>query len=339
MVEDVTTSPLLGDPTGVFWVVMHATPENQPAPLTPERLLTGWTWDWWIVIPALLALGLYLWGVQRLHARGDRWPVGRTVAWCLGGVGSGVIATMSSLGTYDTVLISVHMVQHMILAMFTPIFLALGAPVTLMLRTFPPRPRGWVLAVLHSRIAKILTFPVLTTAVFIINPYALYFSQLYPLTLESTFWHNWLHLHFVLTGCLFFWPILGIDPMPNRLSYPFRLIMIFVTIPFHSFLGVTIMGSPSLLGEAWYLSFERTWGPSLLDDQYLGGAIMWATSDVVLLVIMAVLFVQWFRASEREARREDRRLDRLERQQHRATMPSQTRMPPHDRSPADRDAR
>lgn len=297
---------------GPLLVAMHATPDDQPVPLTPMRLLTAWTWDWWIILPALASVALYLYAVWLLRRRGIRWAPSRTWSFCLGGVGTGVVATMSALGTYDTVLISVHMVQHMVLAFLTPIFLALGAPVTLMLRVLPKRPKGWLSSALHSKLAKVLSFPVLTTGLFIINPYALYFSELYPLTLASPFWHNWLHVHFVLTGCMFFWPLIGIDPMPSRLTYPMRLLMLFVTIPFHAFLGVTIMGSPELLGEQWYLSFERTWGPSLLADQYLGGGIMWGASDGVLLIIMAVLFVQWFRASQREAKRVDRHLDRLE---------------------------
>lgn len=299
-------------PLGPLLVAMHATPVDQPLPLTRMRLLTGWTWDWWIIVPALVSVALYLTGCWLLWRRGVRWPPSRAVAFCLGGVGTGVVATTSFLGTYDTVLISVHMVQHMVLAFLTPIFLALGAPITLLLRLLPKRPKGWLSALLHSKVAKIASFPVLTTGLFIINPYALYFTELYPLTLASPLWHNWLHLHFVLTGCLFFWPLLGIDPMPNRLTYPMRLLMLFVTIPFHAFLGVTIMGSPQLLGEKWYLSFERDWGPSLLEDQFLGGGIMWGGSDGVLLIIMAVLFVQWFRASQREAKRVDRHLDRLD---------------------------
>lgn len=297
---------------GLTLVAMHATPGNQPAPLTPMRLLTGWTFDWFIVVPAVATVALYLWAVLRLRRRGIHWAPSRTWAFCVGGVGTGVVATTSALGTYDTVLISVHMVQHMVLAFLTPIFLALGAPVTLALRVLPKRPKRWLTAALHSKLAKFLSFPVLTTGLFIINPYVLYFSELYPVTLASPFWHNWLHLHFVLTGCMFFWPLIGIDPMPSRLTYPMRLLMLFVTIPFHAFLGVTIMGSPEILGEQWYLSFQRTWGPSLLADQNLGGGIMWGASDGVLLIIMAVLFVQWFRASQREAKRVDRHLDRLE---------------------------
>src|SRR4030095_17171966 len=99
-----------------------------------------------------------------LRRRGDHWPVRRSVSFLLGGLGSIGLATMSALGTDDTVRLSVHMVQHMTLMMVAPMFLALGAPVTLALRTLPPRPRTMLLAVLHSRVARGLTFPALTPA-------------------------------------------------------------------------------------------------------------------------------------------------------------------------------
>ena len=51
-----------------------------------------------------------------------------------------------------------------------------------------------------------------------------------------------MHLHLVLVGSLFFWPIIGIDPIPGRVSYPFRMLLVVLTLPFHAFLGVTIMG-------------------------------------------------------------------------------------------------
>lgn len=293
---------------------MHATPGDQPPALTPIRLLTAWTWDWWLGIAVLLSAALYLWGVLRLRRNGVHWPLGRSAAFLIGGLGSVVVATMSSLGTYDTVLISVHMVQHMILAMLTPLMLALGAPVTLALRTLPKRPRGILLAILHSRVAKVLTFPPLAFAIFIANPFALYFSGLYPLTLSSPVLHNLLHLHFIVSSSLFLVPLVGVDPIPGRAAYPFRVLLLFLSLPFHAFLGVTIMSSDALIAEEWYLAFNRSWGLSPVDDQYLAGGILWGSGDIVALIVIGVLFVQWVRSSQREAIREDRRLDRLEAQ-------------------------
>jgi cytochrome c oxidase assembly factor CtaG len=296
-------------------VPLHATPTDQPPPLTPVRLLTEWTWEWAMAVGIAVAAGLYIAGLVVLHRRGDRWPVRRSVSFLLGGLGSIGLATMSALGTYDTVLLSVHMVQHMILMMVAPMFLALGAPVTLALRTLPARPRAMLLAVLHSRVARVLTFAPLTLALFIATPFALYYSSFYELSLRSGFWHAFLHLHFIIIGALLMWPLMGIDPVPGRISYPLRVLMLFLMLPFHAFLGMSIMSSTQLIAESWYLAFNRTWPPSPLDDQYLAGGILWASGDAIALVMMIALFVQWYASSQREARREDRRLDRLERLQ------------------------
>lgn len=289
----------------------HASPGDPIPPITALRLLTEWSVEPVALGLILVAGGLYLYAVRRLRARGDTWSRGRTAAFMLG-LGSAVIATQSALAAYDTVLISVHMAQHMILSMLTPLACALGAPVTLALRTLPARPRKWLMAVLHSRLAKVLCFPLVGFTVFVISPWALYFSGWYEASLRSSALHELMHLHFVLAGALFFWPLLGVDPVPGRVIYPFRLILTFLTLPFHAFLGITIMGSSRLIAEDWYTSFGRAWPPSPADDQYLAGGLLWASGDVVGLLFFGVLFVQWVRQSQREARREDRRLDRLD---------------------------
>ncbi|GAW52497.1 MULTISPECIES: cytochrome c oxidase assembly protein [unclassified Nocardioides] len=260
--------------------------------------------------------GLYLYGVHLLHRRGDRWPVGRTIAFVVLGMGSFYFATASGLGTYDLTLLSVHMVQHMILAMLVPMALALGAPVTLALRTLPPAPRRWLLAVLHSWPARVLTFPPLTLLLYVVSPWALYFSGWYDATLHSAYLHEVMHIHLVLVGSLFFWPIVGVDPVPGRVSYPFRMLLVVLTLPFHAFLGVTIMGETELIGGSWYPDLHDgplgSWLPEPIDDQHLAGGILWGSGDLVALVLFGVLFTQWVRASLKEATREDRRLDLLE---------------------------
>jgi putative copper resistance protein D len=202
----------------------------------------------------------------------------------------------------------------MVLSMVVPLFLALGAPVTLMLRTLPPAPRRWLLALLHSRLARVLSFAPLTFLLFVISPWALYFSSWYDASLHSEVVHELMHLHLVVVGSLFFWPLVGADPVPGRVAYPFRLMLIVLTLPFHAFLGVTIMSQTQLLGGSWYPDLPMAWLPDPLDDQHVAGGILWGSGDVVGLLFLAVLFTQWVRSSMREAVREDRRLDRLEAQ-------------------------
>ena len=262
------------------------------------------------------AVGLYAVGVIVLHRRGDRWPVGRTLSFVGLGMGSFLIATCSGLGRYDTTLLSVHMVQHMILSMVVPLALALGAPVTLALRTLPRTPRRWLLAVLHSRVAKVLAFPPLAFVLYVASPWALYFSPWYDASLASPFVHEMMHVHLVLIGTLFFWPLMGIDPVPGRVGYPFRVLLVLMTLPFHAFLGVTIMDQTTLIGGAHYLALREgpmgAWLPPALADQHLAGGILWASGDLIGVMFFAVLFTQWVRSSMKEAEREDRRLDLAE---------------------------
>ncbi|HEU5455528.1 MAG TPA: cytochrome c oxidase assembly protein [Nocardioides sp.] len=260
--------------------------------------------------------GLYLVGVVVLHRRGDHWPVGRTVSFVVVGMGLFWFATTSGLAAYDTTLLSVHMVQHMVLSMLVPLALALGAPITLALRTLPARPRRWLLTCLHSRVAKVLSFPPLTFTLYVLSPWALYFTGWYDASLSSTYVHEVMHVHLVLVGSLFFWPLVGIDPVPGRVGYPFRVLLVVLTLPFHAFLGVTIMGQAALIGGDWYPSLHEgpmdIWLPEPIDDQHLAGGILWGAGDLIGLVFFAVLFAQWVRSSMREAAREDRRLDLLE---------------------------
>lgn len=101
------------------------------------------------------------------------------------------------------------MVQHMVLSMIAPIFLALGAPVTLALRTLPVRPRKRLLAIVHSKVIRIYSFPLVAFAIFVVNPFALYFTDLYEFTLRHEWAHELVHAHFIATGCVFFWPLLA----------------------------------------------------------------------------------------------------------------------------------
>ena len=285
-----------------------------------STVFTAWTIDPFLFIGAVWVTGLYLLGVFALRRRGDRWPIGRILAFVVAGMGGFFFATASGLSTYDTTLLSVHMVQHMILSMWVPVFLALGAPVTLALRTLPGTsgkgPRSWLLVALHSRVAKVLSFPPLAFGLYVLSPWALYFTKWYDGSLSSPFVHEMMHVHLVTVGALFFWPLLGVDPVPGRVGYPFRMLLIFLTLPFHAFLGITIMDQKTLIGFSHYSALREgpmaDWLPSMASDQHLAGGILWGSGDLIALTFFGVLFVQWVRSSMQEATREDRRLDREE---------------------------
>ncbi|GAA3763900.1 cytochrome c oxidase assembly protein [Plantactinospora mayteni] len=289
-----------------------------PAPMSPARLVADWLPEPLAITGALIATVLYLAGVWRLRRRGDAWPVAR-VATFLAGLAVIVLATSSGLARYAPVLFSVHMVQHLMLMMIAPILLVLSAPVTLALRALPastdpawPGPREWLLAVLHSRVTATLTQPVVALVLFVASIYAMYFTGLYELALRSHAAHLLMLGHFVGTGYLFFWVVIGTDPAPRRVGYPVRMLLVVVAMVLHAFFGVAVMQSTALLAPDWFTVLARPWGPTPLDDQHTAGGIAWSFGEIPGVVVLGALFRQWARADEREQRRLDRAADRAE---------------------------
>jgi putative copper resistance protein D len=279
------------------------------------RLATSWRFDLIYGTLAIALAVLYVLGVRRLRARGDAWPVGRTVAWLLGCL-TVLIATSSGFGRYAPAMFSIHMETHMMLSMLAPVFLVLGGPVTLALRSLPvagrdgpPGPREWLLAVVRSPVAKVLTHPVVALVLFVGSFYVLYFSGLFDSALEKHWAHLLMNGHFLLVGYIFYWPVIGIDPSPRRLPHLARLGMVFASLPFHAFFGVILMSSQTVVGEPFYRALGLPWTTDLLSDQQLGGGIAWAAGEVPLVIVLVALLIQWARADDREARREDRRAD------------------------------
>ncbi|MET8143672.1 cytochrome c oxidase assembly protein [Sphaerisporangium sp. NPDC005288] len=286
-----------------------------PPPISVANLLTLWWFDLFFAVVAALLAGLYGAGAVRLARRGDHWPVGRTISWAIG-VLLLVFVTQSGVARYAPVLFSVHMTEHMVLSMLVPIFLVLGAPVTLALRALKPAarrgdrgPREWITTILHSRFVKVVTHPAIATALFIVSTYALYFTPLFAAAMEEHLGHIAMTVHFLLSGTLFFWVIIGIDPAPTKLPYVGRLLLLFVTMPFHAFFGIALMNMGAPLAGEWYDQLGRTWGASGVADQSTGGAIAWAFGEIPTLIVLIALAFQWYRDDQRTARRADRRAD------------------------------
>ena len=285
-------------------------------PPTLGRVLFDWRFDLLFGTAALVLAVGYLLGVRRLRRRGDAWPTGRLVAWLLGCLVL-LAATSSGIGRYMPAMFSMHMVGHMLLSMLAPILLVLGAPVTLALRALPaagrdepPGPREWLLAALHSRVSRVLTNPFVATALFVVGFYGLYFSGLFDAVVDSHGAHLAMNLHFLLSGYLFYWVVIGVDPTPRPIPPLAKLGVVFASLPLHAFFGVVLMGMSTVLGADFYRSLKLDWHTDLLGDQKLGGGIAWAAGEVPLLIVLVALFVQWRRSDQRTATRLDRAAER-----------------------------
>lgn len=285
-----------------------------PAP-TASHWLTSWQPDLlWLLLAGLAAVG-YLAAVQRLRIRGDGWPLSRTLIFLLG-LALLLYITCGGPATYGRVTFSGHMVMHMLLTMVVPPLLALGGPILLALRVLPARtdgtrgPREWILAVLGSGLLKVLAFPPVAGVIFAGSLVAFYYSDLFELSLTTHVGHELMLVHFLLAGYLFAWVLIGIDPGPNRISYPLRLILLFATMAFHAFFFLALMNGTSVLQPGFFGSLGRTWGRDLLADQQFGGGIGWGIGEAPTLLLTLVLAVQWSRSDDRDAKRYDRAADR-----------------------------
>jgi len=306
----------VADPTPAEIVTGHVLP---PEP-TVLRWLTEWRWDLLFAFAAVAGIVVYLRWVRRLRRRGDAWPVSRTVLW-VAGMALFFWTTSGGPATYGHVLFSAHMVQHMILAMVIPILLALAAPVTLALRALPSRsvsvrgdgsrgPREWLLVLVHSRIGQFFANPIVAAVNFAGSMIVFYYTEAFEWALTSSIGHIVMVVHFSLAGYLFANGLIGIDPGPRRPPYPQRILVLFGTMAFHAFFGVTLLNGESLLVADYFGLLGREWGPSAIADQQKGGGVAWGIGELPTLALAVGVAVSWARDDERVARRRDRRVDR-----------------------------
>ncbi len=289
------------------------------APLPPEftidRWLTAWNIDLLWAFAAGFGIFLYLVGVRRLRQRGDAWPIYRTILW-IAGLLLLVWVTGGAINVYQNYLFSVHMVGHMLLTMAIPLALVVGAPVTLAARAIRKRVDGtrggreWILWAVHSPVAKVVTHPFVAAALFIGSLWIFYYTDLFRWSLYDHLGHEWMVAHFLITGYLFVLTLIGIDPVPYRLPYPGRLVLLIGIMAMHAFFGIAIMMQSGLMVAEWFGSMGRTWGETPLQDQYTGGGIAWSIGEVPTLILAIVVAIQWSRSDDRIQRRRDRHADR-----------------------------
>ncbi|WP_299166444.1 cytochrome c oxidase assembly protein [uncultured Arthrobacter sp.] len=288
--------------------------ELPPEP-TPMRWLTEWRPDWLWIAFAITVAAAYVLGMLKLRRRGDSWPVLRLVSWFVGLIAL-TYFTSGAPAVYGMVLFSAHMVDHMALTMVVPLFLVIGAPVTLALKALTPRTDGsrgireWILVIVHSKFSALVTHPLFAAANFAGSIVIFYYSPLFGFALREHVGHELMNLHFLLTGYIFVLTMIGTDPIPRRAPFPLRLLLLFATMAFHAFFGVALTGGTSLLQASWFGNMGRDWGPSALEDQQIGGAVTWGIGEIPTLLLAIGVAVMWSRSDAKESRRKDRAADR-----------------------------
>ncbi len=289
------------------------------SPLPPEfvwwRLATEWDLNLLWTLLASFGLFFYLAGAVRLARRGDRWPIHRTILWTLGMV-TLFLVTNSGLAVYETYLFSIHMLGHMVLSMAIPVMLVLAAPVTLAARAIRARkdgsrgPREWILAIVHSKWAGFVGHPIVASIVFAVSLLVFYYSPLFRWAVTDHLGHQWMIVHFLLSGYLFVNSLIGEDPAPYRPPYPIRLLILMATMAFHAFFGLFLLSGTGLLLPEWYGAMGREWGIPPLADQQRGGGIAWSVGEIPTLTLAMLVVWMWSRADKKETKRRDRQADR-----------------------------
>ena len=288
-----------------------------PPPPNLWRLISLYDPDALMIGVLVTAVALYIRGVIILTRRGDKWPVGRTVAFALG-ISAIDYATSGGLGVYAKFSFEYHMIAHMLLGMVAPIGIVLGAPITLALRTLPQGRtseergvRGTLIALLHSKPAAVFTNPVSALALFDGSLFVLYMTPLFGNLMQSHLGHLVMSVHFLLAGILFFHVIIGIDPNPRKVPHIVRIVILFAAMSIHAFFAVALISTSTLLDQGYFASLQTPWNLDLLADQHAGGSVAWAMCEIPILLALVATFIQWMRDDSRETKRIDRNEARL----------------------------
>ncbi len=266
-------------------------------PLTLVRAFTAWSVDLPVLVLVVAAVAAYVAGTRRRPG----WR-GRDTAWFVAGLGSLVVVTMSSLGTYDHVLFWVLGVQDVLVMTLVPIGLTLGRPVALW-RALRPRVRA------PGRLGRVLGFPLVGSVVAVTLLVLVYTTGWDAARLSSAALFQATRLLLLGAGCAFLWPLLGVDAGTGSTSYPVRALVAFLDGLLDAVPGLAVLGTGHVIAAAHYTAVGRTWGPSLAKDQELGGTAMIALAELVGLPALLVLVLAWVRRDAQEAQEVDNALD------------------------------
>jgi putative copper resistance protein D len=275
----------------------------------PARALLQWSLDPLPIAACFLAGAAYVSGLRRLRASGRPYARSRPPAF-FAGLAALLVALASPVDVYAEVLFSVHMVQHLLLAYVAPPLLALGAPITLALAATRPTVRNrFLVPFLRSKLVSLLSLPTVGWTLFVVSGFAVHFSGLFEAALEQTRVHAIEHVIFLGVGLLFWWPIVGVDPAPHRMSYPARLMSLSMAMVVTGFVAVALYSADRPL-YAWYAALPAPWGPAALPDQRRAAAIMWVLGSLILIVAGLFAAAAWRRHDEARQRRIEAALDR-----------------------------
>jgi cytochrome c oxidase assembly factor CtaG len=273
-----------------------------PVPADPSMWFAHWPFEPVVWVSVAVAAWLYLRACRRVPA----WPSNRR-RYFLSGLAVMTIALASPLAAYESALLWIHMVQHMLLIFVVAPLLVLGAPLALAVRAASQSFRHRLTGVLHLSVIRALTHPLVSWLLLAVVVGVTHLSPVYNASLENEILHVGEHGLYLVAAVAFWWPVVGIDPGASRLSHPLRIVYLLLAMPQQAWLALSMYSA----GSAWYDHYDtlaRPWGPTPLEDQRAAAVIMWVGGDGLILVALMLAAVAWMKHDERTAAREDRRL-------------------------------
>lgn len=274
---------------------------------TLAHLLGAWTLEPGVIAALLAAAALYGWGFARARAARGGWPPWRATSFAAGLL-TLAVALLSGVDRISDELLSVHMVQHMLLALLAPVLLLCGAPVGLAFAAGARASRATLGALLGSRAIRALTHPAVGLAVFAGVVLSTHLTGLYQLALEHETVHALEHAAYFWSGMLLFAPLIAADPLPRPPAPLARFSWMMGAMTAMAVPGALLTFSERVR-YPFYLAPARELGRSALADQHLAGAIMWVGSGIAMFALALGVTLSAMLAEERRQRRRELHLD------------------------------
>ncbi len=266
-----------------------------------HTILTDWQTGIFPLSVGVVALATAAWyvvAVSKLAARGRRWHPGRTASF-IGALVVIEVAIGSSVASLSMYTFTAHVMQHLLLMVVAPPLAALGAPMTLLLQTSGRPAKRRIIRGLHSKVFGVVRHQLPVFFLYYLSMYAFFLTP----ALGYAMGHMWLmdiiNLGFLGGATLFWWPMVGFDPIPGGGMNPgFKIINLLIGIPVESFLGIALLMTTTPVASIYTLASTHT-----------GGGLLWAASEVATLFAVLPVYLQWTKADARDAKRIDARID------------------------------
>jgi putative membrane protein len=247
--------------------------------------------------PLLVIAGMALWYYHRVRlqrAQGRSWPALRSASWALA-IAILAASTLSGLDAYTATSFSVHAVEQLGLFMLAPVFICLGAPVTLAIDSGRAATAARIRAQIERGVGIVVLNPVFTWAVFAVSLFVLYSTAQYRLGIEHAWILQLTNLELLVVGWLWTWAVIGADPRPRPLAIGWRMLYVLVSTIYYAVLGLAMESQRTPIA------------PGLsVNDLHTGAGVLWSTGEMLTIVMTIGILLQWLAADEGHARRADR---------------------------------